>query len=430
VSAQARTTTLPIGLPLARYGLDVPLCLAVAALLGWGLIMVASASVAVGEKMAGSTFYFFERQLVFIAIGATFGAAAFMVPMRSWEVTGPLLLVFALFMLVVVLIPGVGVKVNHARRWLDFGLFRLQASEPARLASIVYLAGYIVRRQASLQSSLKGLAIPFLPLALVSLLLLVEPDFGATAILMAVALLMLFLGGARLDYLGAMLGIVSAGLAILVVTAAYRMRRLLTFTDPWADAQASGWQLTQSLIAVGRGEWWGVGLGNSLQKLLYLPEMHTDFIFAILAEEFGLVGVGALLCLFGVVVWRGFRIGQTAESLNCWFKAYLCYGLSGWIGLQAVINMAVNMGLLPTKGLTLPFISYGGSSLITACVMLALILRVDHENRLLLAGHPGVSRANGGTSGRAPSSAPGWNWRAPWQRWRGLAAASARRERA
>jgi len=391
VTAQVRPApNVSLSLPLARYGLDVPLCLAVAALLGWGLIMVASASVAVGEKMAGSTLYFFERQVIFVAIGAAFAAAAFVVPMRSWENSGPLLLMFALFLLVMVLVPGVGVKVNHARRWLDFGLFRLQASEPARLAAILYLAGYIVRRQASLQSSLKGLAIPFLPLALISLLLLIEPDFGATAILMAVALLMLFLGGARLDYLGAMLGIVSGGLAILIVTAAYRMRRLLTFTDPWADAQASGWQLTQSLIAVGRGEWLGVGLGNSVQKLLYLPEMHTDFIFAILAEEFGLVGVAVLLALFGVVVWRGFKIGQVAESLNCLFKAYLCYGLSGWLGLQAVINMAVNMGLLPTKGLTLPFISYGGSSLITACVMLALILRVDHENRLLQAGHPGV----------------------------------------
>lgn len=390
MSAQVRQHHLALGLPRARYGLDTPLCLAVAVLLGWGLIMVASASVAVGEKMAGSTMYFFDRQLIFVGIGIACGAAVFVVPMKSWENSGPLLLLFALFLLVMVLIPGVGVKVNHARRWLDFGLFRLQASEPARLAAILYLAGYIVRRQLSLQSSLRGLAVPFIPLSLISLLLLIEPDFGATAILMMVALLMLFLGGARLLYLGAMLAIVGSGLAILVVTAAYRMRRLLIFTNPWADAEASGWQLTQSLIAVGRGEWAGVGLGNSVQKLLYLPEMHTDFIFAILAEEFGLIGIAALIALFGVVVWRGFAIGQTAEGLNCRFKAYLCYGLSGWIGLQAMINMAVNMGMLPTKGLTLPFISYGGSSLITVCVMLALILRVDHENRLLVSGHPSI----------------------------------------
>lgn len=391
MSAQRMNSqALPLGLPRARYGLDGTLCLAVAILLGWGLVMVASASVAIGEKMAGSPLYFFERQLVFIALGAFFGAVAFAVPMKSWENSGPLLLAFAFFLLVLVLIPHIGVKVNHARRWLDFGVFRLQASEPARLAMFLYLAGYIVRRQAPLQSTLKGLAVPFIPLGMVSLLLLAEPDFGATAILITVAMLMLFLGGARLVYLGGLFSIVGTLMTILVLTAAYRLRRLLTFTDPWAHAEDSGWQLTQSLIAVGRGEWFGVGLGNSLQKLLYLPEMHTDFIFAILAEEFGLAGVIALLALFGVIVWRGFVIGQTAERLNCLFKAYLCYGLSSWLGLQAMINMAVNMGMLPTKGLTLPFVSYGGSSLITVCVMLALILRVDHENRLVEAGHPGA----------------------------------------
>jgi cell division protein FtsW len=364
------------------------LCLAVALLLGWGLVMVASASVAIGEKMAGSSLYFLDRQLIFVALGLVFGLAAFAVPMKSWESAGPLLLAFAFFLLIVVLIPGVGVKVNHARRWLDFGVFRLQASEPARLAVILYLAGYIVRRQARLQSTLTGIAVPFIPLSVISLLLLAEPDFGATAILLTVAMLMLFLGGARLIYLGGLFSVAGTGLALIAVTAAYRLKRLMGFMDPWADAERSGWQLTQSLIAVGRGEWAGVGLGNSLQKLLYLPEMHTDFIFAILAEEFGLLGVAALLALFGVVVWRGFAIGQTAEQQGSRFKAYLCYGLSGWLGLQALINMAVNMGLLPTKGLTLPFISYGGSSLITVCVMLALILRVDHENRLSAAGHP------------------------------------------
>jgi cell division protein FtsW len=380
--------SLQLGLPRARYGLDGTLCLAVAILLGWGLIMVASASVAVGEKMFGSPLYFFERQMVFVVLGCICGAMTFAVPMKSWENSGPLLLALALFLLILVLVPHVGVRVNSARRWLDFGVFRLQASEPARLAMILYLAGYIVRRQLQLQTSLRGLAMPFIPLGLVSLLLLLEPDFGATAILIAVAMLMLFLGGARLTYLGGLFSVVGVAMALLVTMAAYRMKRLLTFTDPWADAEHAGWQLTQSLIAVGRGEVTGVGLGNSVQKLLYLPEMQTDFIFAILAEEFGLLGVVALLALFGVIVWRGFVIGHNAERLNCLFKAYLCYGLSSWLGLQAMINMAVNMGMLPTKGLTLPFVSYGGSSLITVCVMLALILRVDHENRLIEAGHP------------------------------------------
>ena len=371
-----------------RYGLDTALCLTVGILLAWGLVMVASASVAIGEKMVGTTMYFFLRQLVFAAVGAACGAAAFAVPMKNWESSGPLLLIFAFFLLIIVLIPGLGVKVNHARRWLDFGLFRIQASEPARLAVILYLAGYIVRRQARLQTSLAGLAAPFIPLGIVSLLLLAEPDFGATAILIGVAMLMLFLGGARLLYLSGLFGLIGSGMTLLIITAAYRMRRLLTFTDPWADADNSGWQLTQSLIAIGRGEWIGVGLGNSVQKLLYLPEMHTDFIFAILAEEFGLAGVVVLLGLFGMLVWRGFVIGATAEALGARFKAYLCYGLSSWLGLQALINMAVNMGALPTKGLTLPFISYGGSSLITVCVMLGLILRVDHENRMAAARHP------------------------------------------
>lgn len=392
--AGARQGTLSFGRSQARHGLDPILSLASAVLLAWGLIMVASASVAVGEKMAGSTLYFFERQLVFVGIGAVFGLLAYQVPMKSWESSGGWLLSLALFLLVLVLIPGVGVKVNHARRWLDFGLFRLQVSEPARLAVILYLAGYIVRRQVRLQTTLMGLAVPFIPLSLVSLLLLIEPDFGATAILMIVALLMLFLGGARLLYFGAGLATVGVAGGVLIVTAAYRMRRLLTFTDPWADAENSGWQLTQSLIAVGRGEWVGVGLGNSVQKLLYLPEMHTDFIFAILAEEFGLLGVAILMSLFGVIVWRGFAIGQRAEALNARFKAYLCYGLSGWLGLQALINMSVNMGLVPTKGLTLPFLSYGGSSLITVCVMLALILRVDHENRVMGATPSGSGRAS------------------------------------
>jgi cell division protein FtsW len=379
-------------LPRARYGLDGPFCAAVAALLGWGLVMVASASVALGDRMSGNPLYFFDRQMLFAVLGVAIGVVVFAIPMATWEKFGPVLLGFALFLLVAVMIPGIGLKINYSRRWLEFGLFRLQASEPARLGVIIYLAGYIVRRQTRLQSSFMGLAAPFIPLGVVGLLLLAEPDFGATAILVAVALMMLFIGGARLLYLGGIFAGVTALLGVIAVAAPYRVQRMLSFVKPWADADRTGWQLTQSLIAIGRGEWFGVGLGNSVQKLLYLPEMHTDFIFAILAEEFGLVGVAVLIVLFGVVVWRGFAIGQEAERQGALFPAYLCYGLSGWIGLQALINMAVNMGMLPTKGLTLPFVSYGGSSLITVCVVVGLILRVDHENRLARVGHPAGSR--------------------------------------
>jgi len=408
--------SLPFGLSPARYGLDTAFCLVVAILIAWGLVMVASASVAVSERMAdASTLYYFKRQMMFMALGLGCATIAFAVPMKSWESTGPLLLMLALVLLVLVLIPGVGVIRNGARRWIPIGPFLLQVSEPARLAVIVYLAGYIVRRQVPLRTTTVGLFAPFIPLAIVGMLLIGERDFGATAILMGVALLMLFIGGARLRDMAVIGASVGAVLALLIAIAPYRVKRVIGFLNPELDPRGDNFQLVQSLIAVARGEWSGVGLGNSLQKLLYLPEMHTDFIFAILAEEFGLIGVLILIGLFATLVWRGFAIGRVAEAMNCRFSAYLCYGLSGWFGLQSLINMAVNMGSLPTKGLTLPFISYGGSSLITVCVMAALILRVDYENRFMQAGHPGIGgrpgapdalarRAGGsGTASRAES---------------------------
>lgn len=373
---------LSLPLPSPSRGLDPWLCVSVALLLAWGLVMVASASVAQSEKVNGEPFFYFYRQLAFVGAGGLLAWAAFQVPMHAWEQRSGWLAVGALLLLVVVLVPGIGVKVNHARRWIDLELFRLQASEPARLALIMYLAGYIVRRQGRLQNTFKGLLAPLGVVVAASVLLMLEPDFGATAILCAVAFLMLFLGGARLSYL---IGLMAAGiglLALFAVSAPYRLRRIVSFQDPFADMESSGWQLANSLIAIGRGEWFGQGLGNSIQKLLYLPEMHTDFIFAILAEELGLLGVCALIALFAVLVWRGFVIGARAEAANERFKASLCYGIATWLGLQSLINMAVNMGALPTKGLTLPLVSYGGSSLVTVLVMLALVLRVDYENRV------------------------------------------------
>ena len=374
------------GLPKARYGLDLWLCGALLTLLVWGLVMVASASVAQAEKLTGQPFYFFYRQLLFIVMGGGLGFALYCVPMQQWQRSAIWLYVFALALLVLVLVPGIGVKVNAARRWIDLPFFRLQASEPARLALIIYVASYIARRQAQLQNSFKGLAMPLIAVMIPSFLLLLEPDFGATAILMGVVFLMLFLGGARVHYYLAFVGLAAAGLLTIAVAAPYRVKRMMNFMNPWADVENAGWQLAQSLIAVGRGEWAGVGLGNSIQKLLYLPEMHTDFIFAILAEEFGLLGIGCLIVLFGIVVWRGFSIARIAEDDGRHFQAYLCYGLTAWLGLQSLINMAVNMGLLPTKGLTLPLLSYGGSSLLTVCAMLGLMLRVDYENRVASFG--------------------------------------------
>jgi cell division protein FtsW len=381
-----------IAIPPARYGLDAPLTVAALALLGAGLVMVASASVAVAEKSTGAPLYYFYKQFSYALLGVLLGAMTFSVRMKVWEDSGFWLLAFAFFLLVIVLIPGIGVKVNSARRWLDFGAFRLQASEPARLALIIYIVGFIVRRQADLQHSFKGLLKPLVPVVLACALLMAEPDFGATALLLLVTLLLLFMAGAKLLHLGA-LGIAAVGgLALLVIAAPYRLRRVMNFTDPFSDIENSGWQLAQSLIAIGRGEWTGVGLGNSVQKLLYLPETHTDFIFAIWAEEFGLLGIVTLLALFAVVVWRAFVVGRTAQRRKHFFAAYLCYGIGAWIGAQALINMAVNMGLLPTKGLTLPLISYGGSSLITVCLMVALLLRADHENRLARSSAPVVGR--------------------------------------
>jgi len=387
---------LPIpGAP--RYGLDAPFTVAALALLATGLVMVASASVAVAEKSTGTPLYYFYKQSSYALLGLVLGAGAFAVPMRAWEQSGFWLLAFAFFLLALVLIPGIGIKVNSARRWLDFGAFRLQASEPARLALLLYLVGYVVRRRAELQSSFKGLLRPLVPVVLASCLLLLEPDFGATALLLLVTFLLLFMAGARLLHLGVLALAAGGALVALIFTAAYRLKRLMTFTDPWADIENGGWQLTQSLIAIGRGEWTGVGLGNSVQKLLYLPETHTDFIFAIWAEEFGLVGIVVLMAAFGVLVWRCFRIGQAAEQRNNLFAAYLCYAVGAWLGTQVLINMAVNMGLVPTKGLPLPLISYGGSSLVTVCLMVALVLRADHENRLARAGAPagGIRAAAG-----------------------------------
>ena len=393
-------------LPNTKYGLDAPFCLALAALLSWGLVMVASASVAVGEKLGGSSMFFFWRQLIFIAMGLAACSAMFCVPTQWWQKSRWWLLGLAIALLAAVAIAGV--SVNGARRWLDLpGLFRLQASEPARLAFIVWLAGHIVKRQAQIQTTFMGFINPMIFLAPLVFFFLMEPDLGATVILLAVTFLMLFLGGARLLWLGALAALAGGGITVLILTVSYRIKRVLSFTNPWEDALGSGFQLTQSLIAVGRGEWFGVGLGNSVQKLMYLPEMHTDFIFAILAEEFGLFGVIALMALFGVVVWRGFKIGQQAEQLDRRFAGYLCYGLSGWLGLQALINMAVNMGALPTKGLTLPLISYGGSSLVTVSLMIGLVLRVDYENRAAQALLP--RPRNRTISGRAvQSTEPRW----------------------
>ncbi|HKT31682.1 MAG TPA: putative lipid II flippase FtsW [Gammaproteobacteria bacterium] len=352
-----------------------------ALILGLGLVMVASASITLADKTTGNPFYFFERQFVYAVAGLIVAGVVYHVPLSWWERGNFPLLMLALAMLAVVLIPGIGRYVNGSIRWIDLGPFRLQVSEPARLLILIYIAGYVVRRQAELTERFSGSLKPMLVVGLGALLLLMEPDFGAAMVLIATAMAMLFFGGARLrDFTGlAVIGVL--GFVVLAVASPYRLERLTGFLHPWSHPFDSGFQLTNSLIAIGRGGFFGVGLGESVQKLFYLPEAHTDFLFAVLAEELGLLGCVAVIALYFMLTWRAVVIARRAARAGQLFGAQLAFGLGLWIGLQAFINMGVNMGALPTKGLTLPLMSYGGSSLIVICAAIGLILRVNMETR-------------------------------------------------
>jgi cell division protein FtsW len=308
------------------------------------------------------------------------------------------LLALAGFLLVIVLIPGLGHVVNGSRRWIRLAGFNLQASEVARVLVLIYLASYAVRREKELRSSFAGLAKPLGLVTLFCFALLLEPDFGAATVLFATGFGLLFLAGAQLRWVLALVLAAGAGFALLAVTSSYRLRRLTTFLDPWADPFDSGFQLTQSLIAIGRGQWFGVGLGESVQKLFYLPEAHTDFLFAVLAEELGLVGVLLTVCLFLVLVWRVLRISRIAAEAGLTFQSYLAAAFGLWIGIQVLINIGVNMGALPTKGLTLPFMSYGRSSLLVTLAWLGIILRVNHEATGLARGSASVQRRTAETA--------------------------------
>jgi len=366
--------------------LDYVLLLAAIALASLGLVMVASASITFADRDLGQPFYYAMRQAVYIGIGVMLAFPVYRVRLALLEQSGLVLLVAALALLLAVLVPGIGREVNGSMRWINTGLFNLQVSEPAKLMILIYLAGYLARHGEELRERFSGFLKPLAILVLAALLLLMEPDFGATVVLMATAMGMIYLAGVRLLHFSGMLGMAGLSLAGLAVSSPYRMERLTTFLNPWADPFDSGFQLTQSLIAIGRGELSGVGLGSSIQKLFYLPEAHTDFVFAVLAEELGLLGVLVVIALYAVVVWRAFAIALQAEKSGNVFAAGLAYGLGIWIGLQSFINMGVNMGLLPTKGLTLPLMSYGGSSMVVMCVAIALLLRIDSETRCTLDG--------------------------------------------
>ena len=362
-------------------GLDAPLLFIAGLILVIGLVMVASASITLADKTTGSPFYYLTRQMVFAAVGAGAGLLMYLLPLSWWQRSGYLLLMLAFALLAVVLVPGIGRHVNGSIRWVAMGPFRLQVSEPARLLIFVYLAGYIVRRGEELASGMKGFLKPMLLIGCAGLLLLMEPDFGATLVLTCTAMAMLFLGGARLRDFALCAGVGGLAFVILVLSSPYRLARLTGFLDPWQDPFSSGFQLTQSLIAIGQGQWFGVGLGQSVQKLFYLPEAHTDFLFAVTAEEFGLLGSLAIIGLYLMLTWRTILLARRAAKRGQLFGAHLAFGIGIWIGLQAFINVGVNMGVLPTKGLTLPLMSYGGSSLIVSCAAIGLLMRVDRETR-------------------------------------------------
>ena len=363
-------------------GMDFTLLLSFVALLLFGVVMVSSASVSVADKSFGDAFYYGRRQLIFVGIGLCMAFSLLRTPTWVLDRSGWVLLMLAYVLLVLVLVPGVGKTVNGAQRWIDFGVITLQVSEFARLSLLVYLAGYMVRRGEQVRTSLQGFIKPVALVGLAALLLLLEPDFGAAVVLTATCLGMLFMAGARLWQFAACLLITLVMGAVLILISPYRVERLMAFLDPWGNAFGSGYQLTQSLIAFGSGGINGLGLGGSVQKLFYLPEAHNDFVFAIVGEELGLIGVVLVLLTFTVLVQRILHIAANALELGEEFSAYLCYSIALWISAQVFINTGVSMGMLPTKGLTLPLMSAGGSAIMAVCLALGMVLRVNFENHL------------------------------------------------
>lgn len=363
------------------HGYDMWLLIITLFLICLGLIMVTSSSITLAERQYHEPLYYFRRQLTSVGIALGLAFVVIRIPMQIWERSSTLLLVVGLTLLGLVLIPGIGYEVNGSMRWIHSWPFPIQASEPVKFCVIVYMAGYLVRHGTDVREKFTGFIKPIILLTIFSALLLLEPDYGACVVIFATALGMLFMGGVPLSRFFSWMLVAGGMLMTLAVLSPYRIQRLISFVDPWQDPFNSGFQLTQALIAFGRGNWSGAGLGSSIQKLFYLPEAHTDFVLAILAEELGLWGTLLVILLFCFLVWRAFVIGQIADAGARTFSAYFAYGTGMMIGVQAFINIGVNMGVLPTKGLTLPFMSYGGNSMIVTTVLVAVLLRIEYENR-------------------------------------------------
>jgi cell division protein FtsW len=370
------------------FQVDNMLLLVCISLLLIGYVMVTSASLHLGMKMTGSMSYYPVRQLVHIGIGLLFAGVVLTVPMQRWEKLNSSLFIASLGLLLIVFIPGLGVKVNGSIRWLSIAGIRIQVSEVTKVCAAIYMAGYITRHFKDIQQSAFGVFKPLLLFMVASVLLLLEPDFGSTVVIMVIAMGTLFLAGARLKQFAILFSLVALAAAFLVYFFPYRLVRVTSFINPWADPLKTGFQLVQALISFGRGEWLGVGLGSGVQKLFYLPEAHTDFLFSVIAEELGLLGVVIVIGLFSMLIWRTFFIAALAEQAGQKFSAYLAYGLGIWFGFQTFVNIGVNMGILPTKGLTLPLMSYGGGSMIVMCVSIALLFRVYAEAAEALANIP------------------------------------------
>ncbi|PIQ44262.1 MAG: putative lipid II flippase FtsW [Gammaproteobacteria bacterium CG11_big_fil_rev_8_21_14_0_20_46_22] len=372
-----RTAKPKPGLP--QFHTDKYFVFAIVALLLFGLVMVSSASMAISERLYHSPFHFLMRQLVYVVLGVCAGLYVLRIPVERWQAKSGLLLLIGLFLLLVVLVPGLGRHINGSTRWVGVGPVNLQVSEFVKLAMVIFMAGYLTRRNHELKTTMVGFLKPIFILGIIAVLLLKEPDFGALSVVAVTVLCMMFIAGMRVWPFAVLAALIVAALAVIAISSPYRLERLTTYLNPWAHAYGSGYQLTQSLIAFGRGGIFGVGLGGSVQKLFYLPEAHTDFLFSVLAEELGLIGIVATMLLYVLLVWRSLLIGRRAQAAGLNEGALMAYGFAIWMAIQAAVNMGVTSGLLPTKGLTLPLMSYGGSGIVIDCIVMGMLLRIDHE---------------------------------------------------
>ena len=382
--------TSPLAASHAKPDYDRVLLWVTILLLGFGLVMVysASISIAAADRHTGyQETYFLMRQAAYIAVALVAAFMAFQVPLKLWQEAAPYLFLFGIVLLALVLIPGVGRDVNGSRRWLSLFVVNLQPSELMKLFAVMYAADYTVRKAAYMADFKRGFLPMLLVMLLVGGLLLREPDFGAFAVITAIAMSALFLGGLHWKQLAGLAVLLVVGFLFLIWSSPYRMQRVVGFMDPWADPFGKGYQLSHALIAFGRGEWLGVGLGGSVEKLFYLPEAHTDFLLAVIAEELGLAGVSVVLAMFAWIILRAFAIGKQAATQEHYFAALVAYGVAVWLGVQAIINIGVNMGVLPTKGLTLPLLSYGGSGVVANCIAIGVLMRIDWECRQMQKGY-------------------------------------------